>query len=65
MFRASLVDTNVEPGEESLEVKLVEEDGIPWEHIAFPVIRETLMRYFKDRETSNFCFHMGDISRGW
>ena len=65
MFRANLVDSNFEPGEESLEVKLMMEDEIPWENIAFPVIRETLVRYFKDRETGYFSFHMGDILRGW
>jgi ADP-ribose pyrophosphatase YjhB (NUDIX family) len=65
MFRASLVDTNVEPGKESLQVKLVREDGVPWKDIAFPVMRETLVRYFKDREKGEFSFHLGDIPRGW
>jgi ADP-ribose pyrophosphatase YjhB (NUDIX family) len=64
MFRANLLDTNFEPGEESLEVMLMVEDEIPWEHIAFPVIRETLVRYFKDREIGYFSFHIGDILRG-
>ncbi|UCD88210.1 MAG: NUDIX hydrolase [Desulfobacterales bacterium] len=64
MFRANLVDTNFKPGEESLEVKLMVEDEIPWGHIAFPVIRETLVRYFKDRETGYFSFQMGNILRG-
>jgi ADP-ribose pyrophosphatase YjhB (NUDIX family) len=64
MFRANLVDTDFEAGQESLEVKLMMEDDIPWKHIAFPVIRETLVRYFKDRETGHFSFHMGDILGG-
>ena len=61
MFRGRLVDANYEPGDESLEVKLMTEDEIPWDQIAFSVIRETLRRYFKDRETDYFSFHMGDI----
>jgi ADP-ribose pyrophosphatase YjhB (NUDIX family) len=61
MFRADLADTNFEPGEESLEVRLMKEGDIPWDHIAFPVIRETLVRYFKDRRTGQFSFHVGDI----
>lgn len=63
MFRADLADTNFEPGEESLEVRLMKEGDIPWDHIAFPVIRETLVRYFKDRQTGHFSFHVGDILR--
>jgi ADP-ribose pyrophosphatase YjhB (NUDIX family) len=61
MFRGRLVDVNYESGDESLEVKLMTEDEIPWDQIAFSVIRETLRRYFKDRETDYFSFHMGDI----
>ena len=61
IFRGRLVDANYEPGDESLEVKLMTEDEIPWDQIAFSVIRETLRRYFKDRETDDFSFHMGDI----
>lgn len=61
IFRGRLVDTNYEPGHESLEVELMTEDEIPWDQIAFSVIRATLKCYFKDRETNDFFFHMGDI----
>ena len=61
MFRGRLVDTSYEPGDESLEVKLMTEDDIPWDQIAFFVIRDTLKSYFKDRETNDFSFHMGDV----
>ncbi len=63
IFRANLADTNFEPGEESLEVKLIAEHEIPWESIAFSVVREALERYFHDRAKGQFLFHMGDISR--
>ena len=42
MFRARLVDPNVSPGAESLEVKLVTEDEIPWDQLAFQMVRRTL-----------------------
>jgi ADP-ribose pyrophosphatase YjhB (NUDIX family) len=61
IFRGRLVDTNYEPGHESLEVKLMTEDEIPWDQIAFSVIRDTLKCYLKERETDDFFFHMGDI----
>lgn len=64
MFRGSLVDANCKPGQESLEVKLMTEDEIPWDEIAFSSIRETLMRYFEDRETGRFSFHMWDVLSG-
>jgi hypothetical protein len=48
MFRGRLVDANYEPGDESLEVKLMTEDEMPWDQIAFSVIRagdiETLLQ---------------------
>jgi hypothetical protein len=61
MFRARLVDSRFEPGQESLEVKLFAEDEIPWEDIAFRVLQETLIQYFKDRPTGLFPFYMGEI----
>jgi len=61
MFRSRLVDSRFKPGSESLEVKLFAEDEIPWENIAFRVLQETLMQYFKDRPTGQFPFYMGEI----
>jgi ADP-ribose pyrophosphatase YjhB (NUDIX family) len=61
MFRADLVDHNFKPGGESLEVKLFAEDEIPWEDIAFRVLQETLIQYFKDHPTGQFPFYMGEI----
>ena len=49
IFRAHLVDSNFHPGDESLEVRLFKEEEVPWDDLAFPVIRETLKAYFEDR----------------
>ncbi len=61
MFRATLAEPAYGPGAESLEVDLFALGEIPWDALAFPVIRETLKRYVADRETGRYPFHMGDI----
>lgn len=44
LYRARLLDAAVEAGEESLEVRLVAWDEIPWEDLAFPTVRRILRR---------------------
>ncbi len=61
LFRARLLEEGFRPGRESLEVRLVQEEEIPWERIAFPVIGETLKTYFRDRRRGSFPFAIGDI----
>jgi ADP-ribose pyrophosphatase YjhB (NUDIX family) len=61
MFRARLTDLNFSAGSESLEVNLFDEKQIPWDELAFPVITETLMHYFKDRVSGRFAFDIFDI----
>jgi hypothetical protein len=46
---------------ESLDVQLFDEQEIPWDEIAFPVVRTTLELYFEDRKTSNFPVRMFDV----
>jgi ADP-ribose pyrophosphatase YjhB (NUDIX family) len=45
-FLADLQNRDFEPGEESLEVKLVDRNGVPWDQIAFRAIEFFLERYF-------------------
>jgi len=61
MFLANLLDPDVSPGEESLEVKLVAEDEVPWDQVAFAMVRRTLRHYFEDRRTGVFVPRFGDI----
>lgn len=61
MFRAKMIDDNFGPGVESLDVKLFDENGIPWNEIAFPVITETLVRYYNDKNKGKFSLHVDDI----
>jgi len=61
LFRGNLKDGYASPGMESLEVKLFQEDEIPWDEIAFPVIKQTLLRYFAEKKTGKFTLQVGDI----
>ena len=61
MFRARLLDLDVSPGIESLEVKLVAEAEIPWDQLAFTMVRRTLEHFLADRKTGVFIPRFGDI----
>lgn len=64
IFRAQLCDLDVAPGAESLEVALFGEADIPWDELAFPVMRETLRLYFADRANGgDYPVRVGDIQR--
>lgn len=63
LFLADLQAPEFGPGTESLEVALYDEADIPWNHIAFPVIEETLKLYFADRRDGHFQVHTGDVRR--
>ena len=60
-YRAELLEPVFAPGFESTEVKLFVEAEIPWESLAFPVIRETLEHYFADRDAGVFPVRSRDI----
>ena len=61
MFRGTMLDLDFAAGTESLEVKLFGEAEIPWKELAFRTIKVTLEKYFADRKSGSFGFHMGDI----
>jgi hypothetical protein len=61
LFRARLLDADVRPGAETLETRLFAESEIPWDRIAFASVRNTLTRYYEDRKTGHYPFHMGTI----
>ncbi|MES9923320.1 MAG: NUDIX hydrolase [Candidatus Thiodiazotropha endolucinida] len=63
LFRSRLLDLDFAAGEESLEVKLFDEQEIPWEKLAFPVIKESLKLYYADRETGKYPLRSGTIIR--
>jgi len=63
IFRSVLKHPDFKAGEESLEVRFFREAEVPWEDLAFPVIRKSLRLYFEDRAKGVFSFHMGEIKR--
>jgi ADP-ribose pyrophosphatase YjhB (NUDIX family) len=62
-YLARLLDIDVEAGEESLEVRLFDENEIPWDDIAFPTVGQTLRFFFADRSAGSYGLHTGDIFR--
>lgn len=63
MYRGVLHKGEASAGDESEDVRLVSKEEVPWEHIAFPVIRETLKLYYEDLERGEFSTHYGEIIR--
>lgn len=62
-YRAQLVDGVFGVGEESLETELLPFEDIPWEHLAFPVVTETLRYYFEDGPRGEYPIRHGVINR--
>jgi ADP-ribose pyrophosphatase YjhB (NUDIX family) len=61
LFRARLLDLDFKAGAETLEVRLFAESEVPWDQIAFATVRNTLARYYGDRRSGEYKFHMGTI----
>jgi len=59
LYRARFKEVDFAAGTESLEVGLFSESEIPWDEIAFPVISESLKRFFADKKTGQFQIHNG------
>ncbi|MBF2754770.1 MAG: NUDIX hydrolase [Gammaproteobacteria bacterium AqS3] len=57
-FLGRLEDLNFGPTEETLEVRLLAEDEIPWDELAFPVIKRTLKHFFADLHAGENRFPM-------
>lgn len=58
VFRGRMRSPEFHAGPESLEVRLVSRDAIPWGEIAFPVVREALRRYVSDAASGQFQVHV-------
>ena len=61
MFRARVIDPDISPGIESLDVRLVAEDEIPWDSLAFAMVKRTLDFFLEDRRRGEFITRFGDI----
>jgi ADP-ribose pyrophosphatase YjhB (NUDIX family) len=63
MFRCKLSDLNFSAGIESLEVKLFSKDEIPWDNLAFYIIKKTLNDFYNDKELGKFSLHIDSVSQ--
>lgn len=61
LFRGRLLDLDFSPGSETLETRLVTQDEVPWDQLAFMTVRNTLHHYYADRARGQYRFHMGTI----
>jgi ADP-ribose pyrophosphatase YjhB (NUDIX family) len=53
-YKAELTTPEFGAGDESLEVALFNEEDIPWDQLAFPIVGRTLKYYFADRKEGVF-----------
>jgi ADP-ribose pyrophosphatase YjhB (NUDIX family) len=62
-FRARLRSPEFGAGPESLEVKLVMPEEIPWSDIAFPSTTFSLQKYLEDRAAGREAYHYATFDR--
>ncbi len=58
LFRGRMLDGRYGAGHESLEVRLIDPDDIPWDDIAFASVRFGLEAWLEDRRTGRPRLHM-------
>lgn len=61
MFYGRLKDGYAKANEETLEVQLFDEQNIPWDELAFPVVTEVLSRYRERHSERSHRVHLADI----
>ena len=62
LFYTARLLSDFSPGAESLEVRMVAEDEVPWDDIAFHSGRYALQKYFEDRG-ENTGVHIHELRR--
>ena len=63
MYRARLLDEDFSAGTESLEVRLFDEQQIPWDKLAFSTIYYTLKYYFEDRARGEYILRSHPVEK--
>ena len=61
IYRGRLRDGKFGIGEESLESHLFAPTAIPWDELAFEVIRQSLQRFIEELDRNHFRVFVGDI----
>lgn len=62
VFRGQMTAPIFKAGSESLEVKLFPLSAIPWDDMAFPVVKDALARYAADVRRGQFQLHLASLS---
>jgi ADP-ribose pyrophosphatase YjhB (NUDIX family) len=60
-YTAELQSTAFNPGFETMATRVVSESDIPWEHLAFRTVKETLERFFAGHASGHMQLHHFDI----
>lgn len=60
-YLASLNSYDYKPTRESSEVRLFDEQQMPWDSIAFHTVRLALKAFFKDQKAGKFSLHEIDF----
>lgn len=63
IYLADMPNRNFGPSTESLEVRLFNEEEIPWDELAFETVRTILKLYFADRKSGHFPLRHVEINR--
>jgi len=61
VFRGPMLSPDFGVGEESLDVRLFSLAAIPWDEIAFPVVKDALRRYVDDLTRGEFQVHVATL----
>lgn len=62
MFRGTIKDGSTSAGEESLEVGLFNQDEIPWDDLAFPIVAAGLTRHYESMNGGTHAVGLADIT---
>lgn len=60
-YRARMLVPELDPGPESLEARLFDEEAIPWGELAFRTVISTLRWFVADRKLGSFELHTDSI----
>jgi ADP-ribose pyrophosphatase YjhB (NUDIX family) len=64
LYRARMLEPDYGPGPESLEVRFMAPDELPWDDLAFPVVKAALELYLEDMREGRFRAHHAVLARG-
>jgi hypothetical protein len=61
LYRARLIDDQLNPGPETLEARLFAQHEVPWDAIAFRTVEQTLRHYFACRASGQYPLQVAQV----